>query len=195
MWQPIQYHQFDESFPYTGEELRPHFILEKSGVYGSVLSSWIGECHVPTGSLVDYEDRLALDFIKSKEMIHFVGEFFGPSLIEGVLLQRLFVTHAERVLRDFLPEGKRKFLTRAGDDLFFDQMKLSVSIVTSSLFSQLFHFGLNVDAEGAPVLAGGLKDMGLATQAELIATTVGEAFCEEAESCLKACVKVKARVV
>ena len=40
---------------------------------------------------MDWEDKLAHDRIDAKEMIHFIGEFFGMSLNEGVLTQRFFM--------------------------------------------------------------------------------------------------------
>src|SRR6188472_3959842 len=76
---------------YTGVELRPHFLLTELGLKGSALGAFIGPCQVKTEHLVDWEDRLAADRIEARSMVHFIGEFFGASLREGVILQRLLM--------------------------------------------------------------------------------------------------------
>lgn len=141
---------------YDGRELRPHWGLERTKVYGSLVTAFFGPCDVPTEHLVDMEDRLALDRIKSASMFHMIGEFFGTTLEAGVLYQRLMMVWAERVLR----EGGVKNIVRWGDDLFIGDKKLSVSIATVSPVSVLVHWGLNIDPTGAPVKAIGLKDLG-----------------------------------
>lgn len=163
---PVQFRVLEktgsEAITYTGRELRPHWGLERTGVYGSLITCFIGPCQVPTMHLVDMEDRLANDTIGAASMLHFIGEFFGSSLEAGVLYQRLFIVWAERLLRE---AGLR--IERSGDDLFvFDgavgtgKAKLSVSIATVSPVSVLIHWGLNVDATGAPVKATGLDRLG-----------------------------------
>ena len=70
----------DKSIPYTGPELRPHFILSQFRIQGSAVVAFRGPCDVKTEALVDWEDRLAADSIRAAEMVHFLGEFFGPTL-------------------------------------------------------------------------------------------------------------------
>src|SRR3954454_24435196 len=84
--------------PYAGVELRPHFLLTELGLRGSALGAFIGPCLVKTEHLVDWEDRLASDFIQAKMMVHFIGEFFGSGLREGVLRQRLFMAQIAQSL-------------------------------------------------------------------------------------------------
>lgn len=145
-----------EPLKYTGRELRPHWGLEQTKIYGSLLTAFIGPCEVPTGDLVDMEDRLAGDMIRSASMLHVIGEFFDASLEAGVLYQRLFMVWAERLLRQ---EGLS--VERAGDDLFVEELgKLSVSIATVSPVSVLIHWGFNIDPAGAPVKAAGLQTLG-----------------------------------
>jgi hypothetical protein len=157
---PVQFRILEQSLEnpitYTGRELTPHWGLSKTGVYGSLLTAFVGPCEVPTEHLVDWEDRLADDHIRSKQMLHVLGEFFGTTLEAGVLYQRLFMVWAERLLRD-----AGLSVTRSGDDLFVNgDHKLSVSIATVSPVSVLIHWGLNIDPEGAPVRAAGLNRLG-----------------------------------
>lgn len=152
----------DQEMTYTGPQLRPHWILETARVYGSALASFQGPCKVETSELVDWEDRLANDRIEAKKMIHFLAEFFNVSLAEGVLMQRLFMVWAERLLND----AKKVPVFRKGDDLYAKvggiNRKLSVSIATASSVSVLIHWGINIDATGAPksVDACGLHELG-----------------------------------
>lgn len=179
---------------YTGPELRPHFLLTQMGLQGSGVVGFIGPCEVKTDSMVDWEDRLAQDFIRSKLMLHFLGEFFGISLREGVLLQRLFMSVASQVLA----QETGKTILRDGDDLFWEQKKLSVSIVTACPVSQLLHVGINIDSEGAPVSAAGIKnlvsatsDAALSEKARHLGEKILKVFSEELESIEWACAKVR----
>jgi len=158
---PVQFRVLDEAITYTGRELRPHWGLERTGVYGSLITAFLGPCDVPTGHLVDWEDRLNNDHIRAETMLHFVGEFFGTTLEAGVLYQRLLMSWAERLLR----EAGLTDIVREGDDLFVGggasgRAKLSVSIATVSPVSVLIHWGINVDPSGAPVKAAGLNRLG-----------------------------------
>ena len=173
---------------YTGPELAPHFILSRFKVEGSCLSAFIGPCMVQTDHLVDWEDRLQNDHIKAKKMIHFLGEFFGITLREGVWIQRLIVSQIESFL---LSEGIQ--VRRNGDDLYVKhacaEKKMSVSIVTASAVSVLLHLGLNIDAEGAPVSAVGLGELGV--DAKALTQKILKWFETEFESVERATVKVR----
>lgn len=167
---------------YTGPELKPHYLLTEYGLKGSALAVWQGPCEVTTDHLVDWEDRLARDFIRSKEMIHFLGEFFGWGLRETVILQRYLVSMIAQELQEF-------GCVQKGDDLYIRDRKLSVSIVTASPVSQLLHLGINIDPEGAPVAAIGLKELGV--NALSLTRKVVERFSSEFESLEWACAKVR----
>lgn len=178
---------------YTGPELRPHFILQKTRLEGSSLIAFVGECDVKTEHLVDWEDKLQNDFIRARKMLHFLGEFFGITLAEGVWIQRLLVARCHVQLRELGHEVERD-----GDDLFWtsgpgaERRKLSVSIVTASPVSVLLHLGINLDAEGAPVQAAGLYDLGFSdAQVQSWAELMMSQFAEEYRSVLRACVKVR----
>jgi hypothetical protein len=176
--------------PYTGVELRPHFLLTELGLKGSALGAFIGPCQVKTEHLVDWEDRLAQDRIEAKLMIHFIGEFFGAPLREGVLRQRLLMAQIGQAVSEALAsEGRPEPVRREGDDLFVRERKLSVSIVTASPVSQLLHVGINIDPSGAPVPAIGLAELGL--DPEAFVACVLEAFSEEWSGVEWACAKVR----
>ena len=201
--------------PYTGKELRPHFLLTEMGLRGSALGAFVGPCDVKTEQLVDWEDRLKNDSIQAKEMLHVIGEFFGASLREGVLLQRLWVAVLGDQVREILLRGRsgggdgedpavrrihreqydrllQEGPERDGDDLFFGERKLTVSIVTASPVSQLFHLGINLDPEGAPVSAIGLYEMGLERgDIPRWGQSLLDAFSQEVDGMEWACAKVR----
>jgi hypothetical protein len=177
--------------PYLGPELRPHFLLTELKLKGSALGAFIGPCNVKTEHLVDWEDRLASDRIEARSMVHFIGEFFGGTLREGVLIQRLLMATMAQALNDRLSgrKGAQLRVLRDGDDLFVGHRKLSVSIVTASPVSLLLHAGINVDPEGAPVEAIGLDELEI--DPVEWATEVLEAFSQEWASIDWACAKVR----
>jgi hypothetical protein len=188
----IQFVVSDRQRPYTGVELRPHFLLQELGLKGSGIGIFTGPCSVKTEHLVDWEDRLANDRIEARSMIHFIGEFFGMSLNEGVLAQRFLMATMADVLNEILSSLSASSEPRAirrGDDLFVSQRKLSVSIVTASPVSILLHAGINIDPEGAPVAAIGLKEIGV--QPDVFTSRVKERFLEEWTDMKWACTKVR----
>lgn len=175
--------------PYTGVELRPHFLLQEMALKGSGVGVFAGPCQVKTEHLVDWEDRLAQDRIEAGKMIHFIGEFFGMSLNEGVLTQRFFMALVGEILRDDFGVKIR----RSGDDLFLGEgpssRKLSVSIVTASPVSILLHVGLNIDPVGAPVPAIGLQELGVLP--DKLIERVKIRFLDEWNDMKWACTKVR----
>lgn len=184
---PIEIQFIDETIPYLGSELRPHFIAERFKIWGNAIVAFQGPCLVKTDTMVDLEDRFQGDRIESARMLHFLGEFFGPSLLDAVLFQRLFCATVKEVLEDMSPELS---VSRSGNDLYVNNRKLSVSIVTSSVHSRLLHFGINLDPSGAPVPAIGLCELGIDPK-QFIARFF-EKIHHEIKSIHRACVKVKA---
>ena len=186
--------------PYTGVELRPHFLLTELGLRGSALGAFIGPCQVKTEHLVDWEDRLAQDRIEARSMVHFIGEFFGATLREGVIRQRLFMSQLAQAVQKGLEAsgGDRRWrVHRDGDDIYLTPFgggpehsrKLSVSIVTASPVSQLLHSGINIDPTGAPVAAIGLQELGI--DPETFASQALDAFAREWDGVEWACAKVR----
>lgn len=181
---------------YDGHQLKPHFLLREFDLKGSSLGSFIGPCRVETSELVDLEDQLNQDRIEAKQMLHMIGEFFGRRLAEVIWIQRLLMAIIQDELNQNLLKQAGSLsaesplqVTRDGDDLYCLGGKLSVSIVTSSPVSQLLHLGINIDPEGAPVEAIGLKRLGI--DPERLIKAVHQRFKNEWHSVSWACVKVR----
>jgi hypothetical protein len=140
---------------YDGSQLHHAFAYEKAGVLGATICYFKGKANVKK-YLVDLEDSFANDFIKSKEMWHFIIEIPGATITEMVVWQRLFISMCVDILKE---ECKGFIITRRGDDIMVGNRKLSVSIATLSRFSGLIHIGVNIKVgEGCPVDAIGLSD-------------------------------------
>lgn len=190
----LKTHFSKKEITYRGPELSPHFVLSQFKIEGSALVCWKGPAQVKTEDLVDWEDRLASDSIRAAQMLHFLGEFFGLTLREGVWLQRTLVSIVLDELKKHASKHAKNWI-REGDDLFFVQgskrSKLSVSIVTVSGVSVLLHLALNIDPEGAPVRAIGLKDFFKPTEVNELAKSILSRFEVEWNSVERATVKVK----
>lgn len=146
----------NQKIKYDGTQLKPLFTYMEHGLLGDSVVSWIGSCDISFDKMVDGEDVRAQAEIKGSEMLHFIFEMFDPGLLVGVFVQRLFAS----VAKDFLNEtlGVNYSLVRNGDDLYWNQKKLSISIATKSVTSTLVHFALNISNAGTPVATCALKD-------------------------------------
>ena len=118
-------------------------------------------------------------------MINFIIEKFECNLEQMVWAQRLFMSIIKEVIEEYGVVVKRD-----GDDLFFDNRKLSVSIATKSITSCLIHTGLNIIKEGAPISASDLSEMGIKDVKEF-ALRVMDKFRQEAQSIKMATYKVR----
>lgn len=169
---------------YDGSQLRSHWIFDRLGLLGDAAVGWLGSARVAGDALVDRVDARAGDFIYSPLMLHFISEHFQPDLELAVWRQRLLVAITAEVLGDL-----GAVVRRQGDDLYVESRKLSVSIATRSLTSGLIHLGLNVSAEGAPVPAVGLRDLGL--EARRVGEAVLYRYQDEVAGIRLAVVKVR----
>lgn len=185
----MKYKFIEKEFCYTGKELAPCWIYRNQGLQGDAVVSWIGECDVKIDNMADIEDVLSNSPIYSKKMLHFLVEHFNISLIEGVLRQRLLVGIARDII---LQKGiSSTDLIRKGDDLFYNDGKLSVSIAAKSINSVLIHFAMNIDSEGAPVKAAGLAtELALENFREL-SENIMESYVKECKEIIDASCKVK----
>ena len=176
---------------YDGAQLHHAFCYENGGPLGASITYFRGPAAVKD-HLVDIEDRLADDFIKSKDMWHFIIEIPGASLTETVLWQRLFITK----YIDWIRSASTFRISRDGDDIMVEgdnpdeaPRKLSVSIATLSRFSGLIHVGINIEVgKGCPVPAIGLMDIGIDTR--FSEYEPAENFVEEYKDILNATYKV-----
>lgn len=185
----MQYKIINEiEFDYTGEQLRSHWIYEKFDLLGDAAVAFVGKSVVKLDHMVDIQDIKEVAPIYSSKMLNFIIEHYDTTIAEMVLRQRLFMA----IIQDYINHNKGFCdIKRVGDDLFYEDGKLSVSIATMSPLSGLIHVGLNVLSEGAPVKAAGLtSELGL-TNIYDIARDLLEAYQEEYISMKKATYKVK----
>lgn len=176
----------DGEIDYTGEQLRSHFVRETARIASDGVVCFRGACAVTAGALVDLEDREEHASIIAEEMLHFIGEHFACPLREANFRLRLFVSIAAELLREEVPE---RVVTRRGDDLFIGERKLNVAIATVSAVSAVFHVGINIDPQGAPVPAVGLSELGV--DPGEYGQRVLDAYAEECQSVEKALRKVR----
>jgi len=175
-----------DGMPYSGSELRSHFVREAAGIRCDGVVAFTGPCGVEGARLVDLEDAESGSIIRAERMLHFIGEHFQVPLREANYRLRLFAAIAGETACGM---GRGATIRRDGDDLFVGERKLSVAIATVSPTSALFHFGVNLDPSGAPVPAVGLDELGL--EAEVYARAVMERYRDEIESVEVALRKVR----
>lgn len=158
---------------YDGHQLSSHWIYRETGIQGDAILAFSGPVMVRGDDLVDLADQREELFIAGENMLHFIAESFGPCLDKAVMMQRLLVF----LSRELLVESGTTNTRRQGDDLFWQDGKLSVSIATVSGVSSLVHFGINIDNEGTPVKTASLKDCswdGMAFAERLVALYADE---------------------
>jgi len=179
----------EQEICYTGKELAPHWIYKNFNIQGDAVVGFIGECEVKLSEMVDIQDVLENSPIYSKKMVHFIVEHFNIPLIEGVLRQRLLINIARETILSHLP--KNEIIIRNGDDLFYNNGKLSVSIATKTINSVLIHLGINIDSTDAPVNAAGLEsEMNLKNYKE-ISRQIMLNYCKEYDEIINASCKVR----
>lgn len=173
---------------YDGLQLSPHWIYKNTGLQGNALIAFIGGAHVPLDHMVDQEDVLKKAPIGSPKMLHFLAEWFIDSLDQGILLQHLFTSE----LYESLLERGIRDLRKRGNDIYYQDRKMSVSIATRSGVSVLMHSAVNIETEGTPIPTSGLKELGLDPIA--FGTSVLERFQSQNKIWSAARVKVSARL-
>lgn len=178
----------DKEIKYTGGQLAPHWIYKNFNIMGNAIVAFIGECEVNLNHMVDIEDVINDEPIYSKKMLSFIEENFNSSLEEMVYKQRLLVTITKELIEKKSPSVK---IIRSGDDLYINNKKLSVSIATKSITSTLIHFGLNIDAEGAPIEAADLVKDAQISNIQEFAQELLENYKEETTDISLAACKVR----
>lgn len=182
----------EKAIKYDGTQLAPHWIYRSFGLMGDAAVSFRGECEVKLTEMVDLEDVRANAPIYSREMLHFILEFFDNDLEKAVYRQRLLITTIKESL-----ERRDLVARRSGDDLFLKRAdntngKLSVSIATASPVSTLIHTGLNIVSEGTPVPTIGLHDLGIRDkEVQALAVEVLGRYAEEVSDIWLARCKVR----
>lgn len=149
----------DKKMEYNGRQLSSLWAYRNFQLQGDSVVSFRGSCRIEFTEMVDLEDVLARSPIYGPDMLHFIVEHFDRDLEKMVLRQRLLIAIIKEVLET---DGHR--MARAGDDLYLDERKLSISIATSTPVSVMAHAALNIDSRGTPVPAIGLLDLGYTGQ-------------------------------
>lgn len=176
----------EKEFKYDGSQLQSLFAYLNHNVLGDSIVSWAGACDVTFDHMVDGEDLLKKALIQSDKMLHFLIEIFDEKLITGVAIQRLLSTIVRDIILEYTPSAK---IIRDGDDLYWENKKLNVSIATSSPRSVMIHLGVNITNDSTPVPTCALIDFKI-PHVEF-AKSVMESFCAEYESIKTATQKVK----
>lgn len=179
----------EEEIFYDGTQLQPLFAYRRWGLLGDSVVAWKGPCHVTFEHMVDVEDILSRSAIAGAEMVHFIVEVFDRELATGVLLQRLFASLVKDILTEMSPILEGPVLVRDGDDLYWDDRKLSISIASQSAVSTMMHFAVNISNQGTPVKTASLEDFHV--KPKEFAEALMAALTYEWESVLEATQKVR----
>lgn len=182
-----------KKFTYTGGQLRPHFAYENYGLLGNSIVAWQGACDISFDKMVDWEDVLEQSPIFGDLMLHFIVEVFGQNLFSAVVLQRLLSSIVKdelekRILNKKVLKNSIR-LIRDGDDIFWGEKKVSISIASISPVSTQIHFAVNVTNDNTPVKTAALSDFGIG--AVDLAESVLKTFSREFVSIEQATQKVK----
>jgi hypothetical protein len=182
----MEWRWIDREITYDGTQLRSGWVREQTELGSDGVACFAGPADVPVENLVDMEDAAANAHIFSPMMLHFIVEHTDGDLLLAVARQRLMVSITmEELIR--LTEGAP--IERRGDDIYEGNLKISVSIATSSPKSQLIHFGVNVISDGTPVPTKGLADYDIETKT--LGEIVSKKYCEEIASMMHATQKVR----
>jgi len=167
---------------YTGDVIEPLWAYRQYGIQNDSIVVFRGPMQVELSDMKDLADIKEAKPIYANDAINFIIEHFDyPDIRITYLRQRLLVMIAKEVLEEY--SGKR--LTRNGDDLYYNNGKLSVSIATSSITSGKIHLGINITNEGTSkgVKTAALSDLGLVNndQIEMIMEMIGKRYKTEVE--------------
>ncbi|ABO50281.1 protein of unknown function DUF366 [Desulforamulus reducens MI-1] len=181
-------HVLKEPLTYNGTQLSSLFAFRNFGVQGDSILCFRGGCQVALTEMVDLADVRENAPIFSEDMLHFIIEHFDQHLESTVIRQRLFIAIIKEILED--KTGVR--FSRKGDDLYRENLKLSVSIATASPVSTMIHTGLNISSINTPVPAIGLVDLGLSAENCLsLGALIAQKYSDEIKSIRMARCKVK----
>lgn len=183
----MQQKWLSEKTLYDGKQLSPLFNYLNHGLLGDSCVAWQGPCEVVTEHMIDGEDLRADAKICSENMLHFVIEIFDWPLRAAILLQRIIAQKVcEEINKTQAPETR---VLRRGDDIYWQEKKLNISIATKSTNSVLVHFAVNTTNEGTPVPTCALPDFSI--DVEPFAKTMLEFVVAEAKEVNRASKKVR----
>ncbi|MBP2172158.1 DUF366 family protein [Methanococcus voltae] len=149
---------------YTGEEIEPLWAFKSFDVQKDSIVGFIGAMQVKIANMKDLKDvKEEAEYeipISSKRAINFIVEHFDNCDLKTTYLrQRMLVN----IVKDVIETKANIKVLKTGDDLYYNNKKISVCIACKGVTSGKIHLGLNVTSEGTPehVSAIGLLEMGL----------------------------------
>ncbi|AIJ05940.1 hypothetical protein JH146_1097 [Methanocaldococcus bathoardescens] len=151
-----------DKLDYTGKEIEPLWAFKTFDVQKDNVVVFRGKMEVSAKNMKDLKDikreKEIKVPIKSEDAINFVVEHFDAIDLKTIYLrQRLLVFIAKEVIESYNVKLKRD-----GDDLYFEDKKLSVCIACKGTVSAKIHLGINVKSKGAEhVKIVGLEDLGV----------------------------------
>ena len=130
----------DDNINYNGSQLRRMFAYESFDLLGDSTIAFIGACKVTNENMKDGEDLFAKEEIYSDSMLHIIMECHDTPLETMIAYQRLF----SAIAKDHLESLSDKPLKRIGDDIYFEDNKLNISIATANSLSAMIHCAFNI---------------------------------------------------
>lgn len=152
----MKFQFIDSIIKYDGYQLSSHFAYKNFKIPGNSIIAFAGPVDVKITEMADIEDVLNKEPISSDMMLSFIVETFDINLTGTVWMQRLLMAIMQDELNIRLGGV---FIERKGDDLYYKDRKLSVSIATASPVSTLIHSALNIKPTGAPIPISCLDEM------------------------------------
>ncbi|CAB3288012.1 conserved protein of unknown function [Methanocaldococcus lauensis] len=148
---------------YTGREIESLWAFKNFDVQKDNIVVFRGKMEVTIDNMKDLKDvkrEKDIDIpIKSEDAINFVIEHFDNIDLKTIYLrQRLLVCITKEIIEDYC----NLKLRRDGDDLYYNNKKLSVCIACKGIVSSKIHLGINVKSKGAKhIEIIGLEDLGI----------------------------------
>ena len=145
---------------YTGRQLSRKWIRAISRSR-NVIIVFSGKCDIKPEFMVDKEDLKNNREIKSDKMVHFIIKIVGLKLPFIVYVQRFFIAY----IKEYIEKHKNVRLERKGDDLFYKERKLTISVATCARKRNegYIHTGVNITNKGTPkdVKTASLEDLNI----------------------------------
>lgn len=156
---------------FDGSQLEPYWSFESFDIQGDSIIAFIGPCDVAEKYILDIRYRKKKTKIYSENMLHLVIEHFDTDLEKAILRQKLLIA----ILKDKLNHRLgADVVQRWGDDVYDQDLKLTVSAVLKTKDSTKIHLGVNISSKNLPVKGKGLEDYHIDPLE--IATAVGQQY-------------------
>lgn len=141
----------EEEFPFTGEELKPHWALLNFDLVGDSIVAFIGPYQVLAEYTSDLRQLKKGREFKGSKLLHLIVEHFGCDLLKTLLYQRLLLGIAKDKLNHRLGGD---ILQIWGDDICDGNKRVTSSSATANNLSGKIHLGINIESGEAK----GLKE-------------------------------------